>query len=90
MTKAKDTGYAAKRVAQDMQDICLTNAQLISAALDDLLDGDHDTREAEKALNALALRNVEAFALQTKVASGDLSEAERLSMELAAQRKAKK
>lgn len=87
MTKAKDGGYAAKRIARDMQDICLSNAELINAALDDLLDGDNDTRTAEKALNELALRNIEAFALQTRIEGGDLTEAELLAEKLAAKKR---
>lgn len=87
MTKAKEDGYAAKRVARDMQDILLTNAELINIALDDLLDGDDDTRTAERALNDLALRNIEAFALQTRLEGGNVSEAELLAQKLAARRK---
>lgn len=89
MTKAKDNGYAAKRIARDMQDICIENAKLIYAALDDLIDGDMDTTEAQRALNELALRNTESFALQTRVEGGDLSEAELLAEKLAAAKKAK-
>lgn len=86
MTKRTDTGRGARRIALDLQDVCLNNAKLIAMAVDDLTDGDNDNRQALKALNELGLNNIGIFDVQVSIADAALMDAEMNAQRLAAQK----
>lgn len=86
MTKRTDTGRGARRIALDLQDVCLNNAKLIALAVDDLTDGDNDNRQALKALNELGLNNIGIFDVQVSIADAALMDAEMNAQRLAAQK----
>lgn len=84
MTKRSDTGSGSRRTALDLQDVHIAQAKLINAAVNDLTDGDNDTRTALKALNELGLMNMLGFDVQVSIADGALLDAEMAAQRLAA------
>lgn len=87
MTKRIDNGTGARRIALDMQDVCYQKAKLITAAVDDLLDGDHDTRTALEALNELGFINYRENGVHGRIADRALMDAETEAQQLAASHK---
>lgn len=83
MTRPKEGGSVARRIALDLQDAQLRVARLLKLASDDITDGDNDTRTAQKALSEVNLINFEMFAVNGKIADGALRDAETVSMRLA-------
>lgn len=69
-------GYAGRRVGKHIEKACVTSAELIAEIIDDLTDGDNDTRRALKAANLLGLKNVHLFDVGANLADGNLADAE--------------
>lgn len=83
MTRRKDDGAGARRIALDLQDVHLHVAKLVARAVNDLTDGDNDTNTALKALNEIGLTNIGMFDVQVSIADRALMDAEIAAQQLA-------